>query len=144
MDKREFKVGDRVWSSYGWGDVKEIGSKGTDYPVRVVFDAGKSEIYTPDGFWHIDHKTPSLFHANQGKIEFDTDEPIELVEDQPIWVRNTEKGKWKARHFSRRAESGGVHCYYDGRSKHGSSCESLVSHWKYFRTTDPALDGASQ
>ena len=143
MDKREFKVGDRVWSLlFGWGTVKEKKCK-DDYPIKVVFDSGRHESHTFDGFWSISNKNPSLFFANQGKIEFDTDEPIELVDGQPIWVRDVDGQEWLERHFRRHGDSGvGVYCYKGGRSKHTSKgCET---YWNIFRTTDPALDGASQ
>ena len=143
MDKREFKVGDRVWSFYGWGDVKEIGSKASGYPVRVAFDSGRLESYTLNGFWHNGHKNPSLFHANQGKIEFDTDEPIELVDGQPIWVRSEECYEWLPRHAKELGKSGGVFCHNNGQTKH-SNVAGTATFWQYFRTTDPALDGASQ
>ena len=132
MEKREFRVGDRVWSFYGWGNVEELGSE--SYPVKVIFDTGKLESYTPDGFWHAEHKNPSLFHANQGKIEFDTDEPIELVDGQPIWVRDSEVSEWRPRHFARYAQDGEVYCYQGGKSKHSSGVESNVMLWQYFRT----------
>ena len=145
MKKREFKVGDRVWSLlFGWGDVREINLEiETEYPVKVVFDSGIHTTYTTtDVFWHTSHKSPSLFHANQGKIEFDTDEPIELVDGQPIWVRNFETDSWTPRHFKCHAKKVGVHCYWNGQSKH--SCNAGSTHWQHFRTTDPALDEASQ
>ena len=146
MDKREFKVGDRVWSLInGFGTVKDIVLEvESEYPVKVVFDSGIRTTYTADGFWHTNHKTPSLFHANQGKIEFDTDEPIELEDGQPIWVRDSERNVWRPRHFKCRSEKGGVYCYCDGKSKHGTAGEGSTMRWKLFRTTDPALDGAGQ
>ena len=147
MDKREFKVGDRVWALlFGWGTVKEIDSGILEYyPVCVEFDSVENKaFFTRGGFYRVSDKNPSLFHANQGKIEFDTDEPIELVDGQPIWVRDSEKNEWWPRHFKCHSERGGVCCYCDGRSKHGSGVESSAMRWNFFRTTDPALDGASQ
>ena len=146
MDNREFKVGDRVWSLLlGWGSVKRIDSNIEEaYPVYVVFDSGKGKCFTKHGIFHAVDKNPSLFHANQGKIEFDTDEPIELVDGQPIWVRDSETHEWKPRHSAHCAEGGGVYCYWNGRTKHSSAGEKNVTHWQHFRTTDPALDVASQ
>ena len=143
MDKREFKVGDRVWSLiYGWGNVNEIDSKiGSEYLVRVVFDSGEWESYTVDGFWKIDHKNPSLFHANQGKIEFNTDEPI--VDGQPIWVRSEESFDWFPRHAKELGKAGGVFCHNNGTTKHSNETGD-ATFWQHFRTTDPVLDEASQ
>ena len=144
MDKREFKVGDRVYSVvHGLGRVRLVDKHG-DYPLCVDLDCGKSTSFTKHGLYTTAHKTPCLFHANQGKIEFDTDEPIELVDGQPIWVRDLEVGEWKPRHSAHCAEGGGVYCYWNGRTKHSSAGEKHVTHWQHFRTTDPALDGASQ
>ena len=141
MEKREFRVGDRVWSFYGWGNVEELGSE--SYPVKVIFDTGKLESYTPDGFWHAEHKNPSLFHANQGKIEFDTNEPVKLVDGHPIWVRAEGSLEWVPRHAKELAKKGGVLCHNNGTTKH-SNGTGATTHWKYFRVTDPALDEASQ
>ena len=144
MNNQEFKVGRRVWSLlFGWGTVMQIDSEaGITYPMRVGFDGGE-EGFTKYGFYDVAHKNPSLFHANQGKIEFDTDEPIEPIElDQPIWVRNFETDSWTPRHFKCHAKKVGVHCYWNGQSKH--SCNAGSTHWQHFRTTDPALDEASQ
>ena len=145
MDKREFKVGDRVWSLInGFGTVKDIGLEvESEYPVKVVFDSDIRTTYTADGFWQTNHKTPSLFHANQGKIEFDTDEPIELVDGQPIWVRAEERYDWLPRHAKELGKTGGVFCHKNGQTKH-SNVAGTATFWRYFRTTDPALDGASQ
>ena len=144
LEKREFKVGYRVWSLlFGWGNIEEIDSEAVNmYPVCVGFDSGKIEAFTEGGLYHLDHENPSLFHANQGKIEFDTDEPIELVDNQPIWVLLGEN--WIPKHFARHSQGGGVYCYRSGKSKHSSDGESDVKCWGSFRTTDPALDGASQ
>ena len=141
MKNQEFKVGDRVWSLvFGWGVINDIKSGvGSTYPVVVDFDSGKRETFTEQKFYRISDKNPSLFHANQGKIEFDTNEPIELVVDQPIWVLIA--SKWMPRHVARQPKEGGVYCYRDGKSKHSSG--GGVKYWKYFRTTDPALDGES-
>ena len=146
MNKREFKVGDRVYSLvYGFGTVKGIDSKNEmAYPVCVGFDSGREEGFKKNGLYTTAHKNPTLFHANQGKVEFDTDEPIELVEDQPIWVRNSGCRKWTARHFARHAQDGGVYCYWSGQTKHSSGNEASALRWDFFRTTDPVLDGASQ
>ena len=66
----------------------------------------------------------------------------ELVDGQPIWVLLGDN--WIPRHFARHGQWGGVYCYWDGKSKHGAGRDSKVTHWQVFRTTDPALDGASQ
>ena len=145
MDKREFKVGDRVWSlACGWGSVVEIDlKKNKEYPMRVNFDSGVSERFTMHGFRFVRDKKPSLFLANQGKIEFDTDEPIELVDGQPIWVRGGGSFEWVPRHAKELAREGGVLCHNNGTTKH-SNGTGATTHWPFFRTTDPALDGASQ
>ena len=141
MKNQEFKVGDRVWSLlYGWGSVRAI--KRNLYSVNVCFGSGGNIDFTKDGFCLSYHKNPSLFHANQGVVEFDTDEPVELEDGQPIWVRDYEDRSWAPKHFKRHDESGGVYCYESGLSKHTSSGNE--THWKFFRTTDPALDEASQ
>ena len=143
MKNQEFKVGDRVWSFiFGWGAVEEIDSE-IMYPVYVNFDSGKTNTHTTDGFYLLDHESPTLFHANQGKIEFDTNEPIDLEDGQPIWVRGSEKREWIPRHFARYSQIGGVFCYLDGNSKHTTKGETYVKRWEFFRTTDPALDGES-
>ena len=146
MDKREFKVGDRVWALlFGWGTVKEIDSGILEYyPVCVEFDSVENKaFFTRGGFYRVSDKNPSLFHANQGKIEFDTDEPIELVDGQPIWVRSEECYEWLPRHAKELGKSGGVFCHNNGQTKH-SNVAGTATFWQYFRTTDPALDGASQ
>ena len=142
MDKQEFKVGDRVWSVvHGLGRVRQVDKHG-DYPLCVDLDCGKRTSFTKHGLYTTAHKNPCLFHANQGKIEFDTDEPIELEDGQPIWVRDSEVGEWRPRHFARRGQKAGVYCYDNGTTAHTNT--TGATHWKYFRTTDPALDGASQ
>ena len=144
MNKQEFKVGDRVRSLFfGWGTVKKVETRvARKYPVEVDFDSGiKNLILTKHGFLHESHENPAIFLANQGVIEFDTDEPIELEDGHPIWVLSD---KWIPMHYARRAQTGGVYCYQSGKSKHSSGSEGNVTYWSQFRTTDPALDGSGQ
>lgn len=140
MKNQEFKVSSRVRSLlFGWGTVVDITSApGTEYPVIVYFDSNNKERFTERGYYLTTHENPTLFLANQGKIEFDTDEPIELEDSHPIWVRGSEKEKWLKRHFAYFAKSVGVYCYRDGKTKHSSGDPEDVFHWNLFRTTDPA------
>jgi adenine-specific DNA methylase len=60
MDKKEFKVGDKVCDIFrGNGVVSEI-LKDSSYPIKVTLN-GLNEYYTPEGVFHQGHKLPSLF-----------------------------------------------------------------------------------
>jgi len=142
--EKPFEIGDRVWSlNYGWGSVAlaPVDLAIEEYPIYVNFDSGMSEQYTSEGYLWDSCKTPSLFHANQGVLEFNTNEPVVIAEDQPIWVRDSETDEWVPRHFARYSTTEGVYCYRDGRSKHGSGTRTH-RYWRFFRTSAPeASDG---
>ena len=142
--KKTFEIGDRVWSlNYGWGSVAlpPTDLDLEEYPIYVNFDSGSSEQYTSEGFLWSACVNPSLFHANQGVLEFDTDEPVVMADDQTIWVRDSETDAWVPRHFAVYVTTGGVYCYPDGKSKHSSSDNEPYDHWKFFRTSAPEFSG---
>jgi len=137
--EKPFEIGDRVWSlNYGWGSVaiapEDLESE--EYPLYVNFDSGTSEQYTSEGYLWTACETPSLFHANQGVLEFNTNEPVVIAENQPIWVRDSEADEWVPRHFARYAGPG-VYCYPDGKSKHGTGEDEPCEYWEFFRTSAP-------
>jgi len=142
--EKPFEIGDRVWSlNYGWGSVAlaPVDLAIEEYPLYVNFDSGLSEQYTSEGYLWTSCQTPSLFHANQGVLEFNTNEPVMITEDQPIWVRDSEADEWTPRHFARYAGAG-VYCHRHGQSKHSSNGKDHVKHWRFFRTSAPeASDG---
>lgn len=86
-------------------------------------------------------KIPSIGRCERTKpsVEVFKRDVNELLDGQPIWVRDSEMSEWVPRHFARAAQ-GGVYCYQYGRSKHGAGKRDSFTHWGLFTTTDPALD----
>lgn len=58
----EVKVGDKVWHvRYGWGEVSGVDDdEDTNYPILVHWD-GRDALFTEDGKFYFDDKTPTLF-----------------------------------------------------------------------------------
>lgn len=66
----KFKAGDFVYYPAGGTQVFQLEDcKGFEnYPICVCFgdDDSKFETFTPEGYAHLNHETPQIWHATRG------------------------------------------------------------------------------
>lgn len=116
-----FEVGQIVWSPLnGWGMVEMIHNS-DNYPVRVSFDNGLSEIFSLEGKLRHSNLYPSLFQE-EGVIG--TNKPlVTFKEGDLVWVRVDDYSVWQVRVFSYASL---YRCYcYDDQKREGA-----VSFWE--------------
>ena len=126
----KFGVGDRaIIPGLGWGKVTS--DDGSDHrPLEWKSDSGYSFWAEADG---ASQGIQIMYHANQGVIEIDTDEPVraeDLALDQPLLVIN-HGGAPLNRHFAS-FENGTVYCWSNGQTSHTAN-EDEISRWDNWR-----------
>ena len=124
----KFEVGDDVFvPGLGWSKV--VKDDGSDY-LNLKWILGARAIWFDENGEAYGNKI--AYHANQGIIQIDTNEPVKLELDQPIWGWDSEK--WIHGHFKERFFNG-VKCFADGMTSHTSN--GAVELFKIWRTTSP-------
>ena len=127
----KFEVGDRVVClMYGFGTVAIVDPENVAYTVKVETEIG-SNTYTADGRWDSSDASITLYHANQGVIEIDTDEPVvpeDLKLDQPLVVSH-HGGDPLNRHFAK-FENDKVYCWGNGKTSHTTTNITPWDHWR--------------
>jgi hypothetical protein len=138
VDFTKMPIGTKVETAWGPGKIV-LSSIGNCYAVSVLLDNGKSETYTAEGKYLLNHARPTLFLA---PFEWPTQEqPLpDLPVDAPIMVRNYEYESWGHRHFAA-WKYGKVTTFMGGRT---SFTENVTIDWEQWRLpTEEELKGIS-
>ena len=129
----KFEAGDRaIVPGLGWGSVVEDDFSGLS-PIKWVGDGGSFQWV---GRYGVRDGVQVIYHANQGVIEIDTDEPVraeDLKLDQPMQVGDYSGGHipYANRHFAK-FENGTLYCWSDGKTSHTAN-EDEITRWRHWR-----------
>ena len=119
----KFEVGNMAFApGLGWG-VIDLDFGSLPRPLKWKCETGR-DIWV-DRFGKNASGSQVLYHANQGVIEIDTDEPVkpeDLVLDEPLEVGSP----CKIQHFAG-YHGGFVYCWDDGKTSH--TADGLKTPW---------------